>query len=196
MEPAKRVLRDRLRVMRGTRTAQARAEAADAVRDHLLALPSLVSARRVASYLALPTEPSLDSLNAALLKRGMEVLVPVVVDRADPDHVGLDWVALEPGAPTRPGRLGISEPEGARLGADALHDVDLVLAPATAVDHAGHRLGQGGGYYDRLLAGIRAPVCAVVFADELLPEVPHEPHDVPVQLVATEHGIFRVPAAS
>ncbi|RYI99966.1 MAG: 5-formyltetrahydrofolate cyclo-ligase, partial [Actinomycetales bacterium] len=128
-----------------------------------------------------------------LLERGVEVLVPVIVD----DET-LDWVALSPAGTSAThtftsGRLGIREPTGPRLGRGALADVDLVLAPATAVDHAGHRLGQGGGYYDRALAGVRAPVCAVVFADELLPEVPHEPHDVPVQLAVTEQGVFRIP---
>lgn len=188
MEPDKSALRARLRVTRSTRTADERSAAAEAVRDHLLALPSLGSARRVASYLALPTEPSLEPLHEVLLGRGVDVVVPVVVDGES-----LDWVALSPGGISTPGRLGIREPDGRRLGADALADVDLVLAPATAVDHAGHRLGQGGGYYDRVLAGLRAPVCAVVFADELLPEVPHEPHDVPVQLAVTEQGVFRIP---
>lgn len=188
MEPDKSALRARLRVTRSTRPSEERSAAAAAVRDHLLALPSLGSARRVASYLALPDEPSLEPLHEVLLERGIEVVVPVVVD----DRT-LDWVALSPAGSFTTGRLGIREPTGPRLGPGALADVDLVLAPATAVDHAGHRLGQGGGYYDRVLADVRAPVCAVVFADELLPEVPHEPHDVPVQLAVTEQGVFRIP---
>jgi 5-formyltetrahydrofolate cyclo-ligase len=69
----------------------------------------------------------------------------------------------------------------------------LVIAPALAVDHAGWRLGRGAGYFDRALAHARGPICALVYADELLPGVPHEPHDVPVQLVVTEAGMFRVP---
>ena len=70
---------------------------------------------------------------------------------------------------------------------------DVVIVPALAVDHAGYRLGRGAGYYDRALAGVRAPLCALVFSHELLPEVPHEPHDVPVQLAVTPGGVFRVP---
>jgi 5-formyltetrahydrofolate cyclo-ligase len=69
----------------------------------------------------------------------------------------------------------------------------LVIAPALAVDHAGWRLGRGAGYFDRALAHARGTLCAVVYADELLPVVPHEPHDVAVHLVVTEAGIFRVP---
>ncbi|MCO7204816.1 5-formyltetrahydrofolate cyclo-ligase, partial [Microbacterium sp. CnD16-F] len=68
-----------------------------------------------------------------------------------------------------------------------------------AVDHAGRRLGRGAGYYDRALAGLpqrrRPLLVAVVHAEELLAEVPHEPHDLPVDVVVTENGVFRVPEA-
>ena len=64
--------------------------------------------------------------------------------------------------------------------------------PALAVDHAGHRLGRGAGYYDRALTVVTTPLCALVFSDELLPEVPHEAHDVPVHMVVTPQGLFRV----
>ena len=60
-----------------------------------------------------------------------------------------------------------------------------MLAPALAVDATGHRLGQGGGSYDRALARTDAPVLAVVFDDELIAEVPTEPHDRLVSGVLT-----------
>ena len=62
-----------------------------------------------------------------------------------------------------------------------------------AVDHAGNRLGRGAGYYDRALASVTAPVCAVVHANELVESVPNEDHDVQVQMAVTEAGLFRVP---
>jgi 5-formyltetrahydrofolate cyclo-ligase len=89
--------------------------------------------------------------------------------------------------------LGIPEHEGELLGPAALEGCDLLFLPAVAVDHAGHRLGRGAGYYDRALADVRAPLCALVFTHELLPEIPHEPHDVPVQMAVTPDGLFRVP---
>jgi 5-formyltetrahydrofolate cyclo-ligase len=65
--------------------------------------------------------------------------------------------------------------------------------PAHAVDQAGWRLGRGAGYFYRALVHARGPICSMVYADELLPVVPHQDHDVPVDLVVTEAGIFRVP---
>jgi 5-formyltetrahydrofolate cyclo-ligase len=190
--------RGELLARRRARTPQERAEAAEALALHVLAVPLVARARRVACYLSMPSEPGTGPLLAALHQRGVEVLVPVTLT----DHT-LAWVLLEPSAPTTTSSLGIPEPaepteatgrSGSRLGADALLTCSVVLVPALAVDHAGHRLGRGAGYYDRALQDVAVPICALVFADELLPEVPHEPHDVRVQMAVTPAGLFRVPA--
>jgi 5-formyltetrahydrofolate cyclo-ligase len=165
-----------------------RAEAAEAIALHVLAMPLMAGARRIACYLSMPSEPGTAPLLTALHERGVEVVVPISLD----DH-RLDWVVHDPAAPVARTSLGIPEPDGPRLGADALATCSLVVVPALAVDHAGHRLGRGAGYYDRALTDVSAPVCALVFTHELLPEVPHEPHDVPVQLAVTPSGLFRVP---
>lgn len=164
-----------------------RAEAADAIALHLMATPSIVHARRVACYLSMPSEPGTGPALSALAAGGVEVIVPISLD----DHT-LDWVMFDPTAPLSTTDLGIPEPDGERLGAAALATCDVVIVPALAVDHAGQRLGRGAGYYDRALATVTAPICALVFAHELLAEVPHEPHDVAVQLAVTPQGLFRV----
>ncbi|AXT86902.1 5-formyltetrahydrofolate cyclo-ligase [Aeromicrobium sp. A1-2] len=169
-------------------TVGERAEAADAIALQALAVPIVARARRVACYLSMPFEPGTGPLVASLHARGIEVIVPLSLA----DHT-LDWVSYDPEAPIATTGLGIPEPDGDRLGADALLSCDVVIVPALAVDHAGHRLGRGAGYYDRVLAGLRAPACAVVFTHELLAEVPHEAHDVPVQMALTPAGLFRVP---
>ncbi len=159
---------------------------ADAIAAHLLAT-AFVQVDRVACHLSMGTEPGTGPLIAELLKRGVEVLVPVTAE----EH-RLEWVLFDPAAPLRLSSIGVPEPDGPRLGADALADAGFVIVPAMAVDHAGHRLGRGAGYYDRVLADVTAPVCAVVHADELVESVPHEDHDVGVQMAVTESGIFRV----
>jgi 5-formyltetrahydrofolate cyclo-ligase len=172
---------------RAARDATARAEAAEAIAAHLLAEPVVARARRVAAYLSLPSEPGTGPLLDALAARGTEVLLPL--SRTDGT---LDWVRHEPGAPLLPTALGVPQPSGEPLGPDALRGCDVVLVPALAVDVHGRRLGRGAGYYDRALAAVDVPLCALVFADELLDEVPAEPHDVPVQLVATPAGVHHV----
>lgn len=169
-------------------TPAERTEAAEAIALHLLAVPAVARANRVAAYLSMPSEPGTGPVLSGLHDRGIEVLVPISLDDGS-----LDWVRHDPAARVATTGLGIPEPDGVRLGPDALATCDVVILPALAVDHAGHRLGRGAGYYDRALANARAVLCAVVFADELVAALPHEPHDVPVHMAATPAGVFRVP---
>ena len=103
----------------------------------------------------------------------------------------LQWVALRPDTDLVAGPLGIREPVGPALGADELAGLDLMLVPGLAVDRSGRRLGQGGGYYDRVLASVPAHadggpmLVAVLFDDEVLDEVPYEAHDCRVDAVVT-----------
>jgi 5-formyltetrahydrofolate cyclo-ligase len=89
------------------------------------------------------------------------------------------------------GRYGICEPElGEPAGVDA---IGLVIVPALAFDIAGSRLGRGGGFYDRFLSqpGFAAVTCGVALEAQILEDLPHEPHDVPVDLVVTEERTIR-----
>lgn len=180
-------MRTALLARRRAMTGAERAEAAEAIALHVLAMPAVVRARRVACYLSMPSEPGTAPTLAGLHERGIEVVVPVSLPGGT-----LDWAVHDPAGSFTVTPMGIAEPDGPRLGADALAGCDVVLLPALAVDHAGHRLGRGAGYYDRALAATTAPLCAIVFTDELLPEVPHEAHDVPVQMAVTPSGLFRV----
>jgi 5-formyltetrahydrofolate cyclo-ligase len=172
---------------RRARGADELASAAEAIAAHLLAAP-FARVDLVAAHLSMATEPGTGPLLAGLHERGAEIIVPVTA----PHHC-LDWVRWTPGMATVTSSIGVPEPDGDRLGADALARAGLVIVPALAVDLAGHRLGRGAGYYDRALANVRTLRCAVVFADELVPQVPHAVHDVPMDVVVTDAGIFRVP---
>lgn len=183
----KQALRASILQRRAERSDADRAAAAEAIAAHLVGA-AFGQVPTVATYLSMGSEPGTGPLIDALLARGTEVIVPVTV--ADGT---LDWVGYSPDADLAPSALGVPEPAGPRLGPDALSRAKLVIAPALAVDHSGWRLGRGAGYFDRALAHAGGRVCALVYADELLPAVPHEDHDVPVDLVVTEAGIFRVP---
>lgn len=64
---------------------------------------------------------------------------------------------------------------------------DLIIVPGMAFTRGGWRLGYGGGYYDRLLAGEPSiPTLGVCFHALLLDEIPHGPYDLPVGNLVTE----------
>ncbi len=68
----------------------------------------------------------------------------------------------------------------------------LMLLPALAIDHAGYRLGQGGGYYDRYLCTYPGVAAGIVREDAYLPTLPHEGHDQAVTMIITEKQIYKV----
>ena len=82
------------------------------------------------------------------------------------------------------GAYGILEP-----GADCLRvepaEIDLIFVPGTAFDVRGHRIGQGGGYYDRYLNRTRAVRVGVCHDFALLSAVPSEAHDARMDIVVT-----------
>jgi 5-formyltetrahydrofolate cyclo-ligase len=105
-------------------------------------------------------------------------LLPVLLGDDD-----LDWARYD--GELVPGRRGLLEPPGPRLGVAAVATCDVVLVPALRVDRAGYRLGRGGGSYDRALARATGLTVALVHDDEVVDDVPHEAHDVPVRAFAT-----------
>ncbi len=156
-----------------------------------------VGAVAIAAYIAAPGEPDVAGIRAAVRAAGGVVLLPI----PRPDR-SLDW-AQDDGDYRPEGRYPIEVPAGEVIasGAQGLlaRGVQTILVPALAVDESAVRLGQGGGYYDRLFADLArltgvvadgtdrsAPrsaghvrVVAVVRDEEVLPagSVPFEAHD-------------------
>lgn len=128
----------------------------------------------VCAYLPLGAEPGGPGFVDTLTAAGVDVLLPVVPSGPGP----LDWARHDGRLVLGP--LGVHEPAGRRLGADAVADAVLVLVPALAVDRRGIRLGRGGGYYDRTLGRATGVVVAVIGVGELVEGLPTLPHDRPV----------------
>jgi 5-formyltetrahydrofolate cyclo-ligase len=192
VQQEKSLLRTRLRAARSALSAEQRREAGRLIRDALLELPELQMAGTVAAYYSVGAEPDTRGLVFALWKRGTYVLLPLL--RPDGD---LDWASYEGPDSLVPGPRGLREPGEPPRGMEAVARADVVLAPALAVDHAGNRLGRGGGSYDRALArvGPLIPVIALLYDAELLGRVPAEPHDTPVRAaVRPGSGITWLPA--
>jgi 5-formyltetrahydrofolate cyclo-ligase len=188
----KALLRTRLGKARSARTPDDRREAGRLIRDALLSMPELQMAGTVAAYYSVGTEPDTRGLVYAMWKRGTYVLLPLLKPDGD-----LDWASYEGPDSLVTGPRGLQEPTETPRGPDAIARADVVLVPALAVDHAGNRLGRGGGSYDRALArvGPLIPVIALLYDAELLSHLPAESHDTPVRaVVRPEAGITWLPA--
>ena len=181
---AKARLRAEMRSRRAGLSPAAVAEAGAAVARRLEELPAIAGARRVAAYRAVRGEIPLDGLLDG--PRREVFTVPRVVGDA------LEFVAWREGQSFARGSFGIPEPADGEV--VALADHDAVLVPLTAFDGRCHRLGQGGGFYDRALAslpsgGPRPAAVGVAYSFQQVDRVPQDRWDVPLDAVATDAGI-------
>lgn len=189
MSEAKTALRDQLLTARNRLSLVEVGEAAAAIAGHLLVNPDVRRAATVAAYVSIGTEPGTGLLLDSLREAGKRIILPVLL----PDN-DLDWAVYTGADALAPAPRGLLEPRGPRLGPDAVATADVVLCPGVAVDRAGHRLGRGGGSYDRALARVPAGtfVCTLLYEDEVLEAVPVAEHDRPVDAVATPAGVTRL----
>lgn len=181
----KAALRQEIQARRQVRTVENRTTAAAAVAAALLT--GLAGTRTFAAYVPDETEPGYGRLPAVYTQLGARVLLPVVPAEGHE----LAW-AVDTGR-LAPGRFGLLEPVGPRLGATAIGAADVVVVPALAVARDGVRLGRGGGFYDRALRHARpgATLVAVVFDEEFADRLPAEEHDLRVHAVVTPSGGWR-----
>ncbi len=119
---------------------------------------------------------------------GAQAALPAVVAKQGPLEFRQWW----PGAPMSPGVYAIPVPDGTpRV------EPDAAIVPLNGFDEHGYRLGYGGGYFDRTLSAMQPPPLAIGVGYELarLPTIFPQPHDIPMDFVVTEAGIYAVATA-
>jgi 5-formyltetrahydrofolate cyclo-ligase len=149
------------------------------------AIPGFLGAKVLGLYAPFPTEVDVDPIANRALARGVRLAYPRVI-------LGERKLAYAEGAPGRlvPGELGTLQPPPDAPEV-ALADIDCVIVPGVGFAADGHRLGRGGGHYDATLAAMpRALRVGVAFDLQVVPEVPREPHDEPLDVVATDQRVL------
>jgi 5-formyltetrahydrofolate cyclo-ligase len=191
LREAKRAMRDRILRARDSLPAEARAHASAAIVTALAAREDFRAARAVLLSLSFRSEWETRPLLEAALALGKIVGAP----RVDPIKRMLETYAIsDPGRDLESGFLGIHEPLP-HCPPLALDAIDWVLVPGVAFDTHGHRIGYGGGYYDRLLPLLRSDARRIAGAFELqvVEQVPAAVHDLRVDAVVTERRTMEAP---
>ena len=147
------------------------------------AFPGLVSTRLAFCW---PMHGEYDArpLLQGLRGRGAVTALPVIVAPGRP----LEFRAWHPDIALAPGPLGIPYPEAS----EAIVPT-VILVPMIGWDAAGHRLGYGGGYFDRTLATLDPRPTSIGVGYELsrIATIHPQPWDIPMDWVVTERGVYR-----
>jgi 5-formyltetrahydrofolate cyclo-ligase len=162
------------------RKALARADFAGLIARHAEAL-DIKRGSVVGAYHAMPDEADPSLLLARLVEMGAHIAFPRVAAKAMP----LEYHLVPDGEVLAPGHYGIPEPMAHWPAVTPV----LLLVPLLAFDPRGHRLGYGGGFYDRTLAALNVPAIGIAYAGQEVAALPHEPHDIALDGVLTEHGL-------
>ena len=185
LQQSKNDLRQQAFARRDALDASKRAAAAQALARHVTRFevgPGCI----VAGFSAIRTEIDPSALMDALHARGAALALPVAVGRGQP----LVFRAWTKDTVLVRGLYGILEPSS-----DAEEvEPDIVLVPLAAFDRRGHRLGYGGGYYDRTLQKLRRSkrimAAGLAFSVQEIDELPADAHDEPLDLVLTERDVI------
>jgi 5-formyltetrahydrofolate cyclo-ligase len=183
MTISKTELRNETRAHRAD-LARAHPDFAHAVIAHVGAL-SIADNSVVGGYVAIHDEADPHLILQQLVLQNCTLAYPRVVTKAEP----LAFHRWAPGREWRNGAYGILEPAKDW----PLAYPKILLVPLLAFDSNGHRLGYGGGYYDRTLDFLRANstvrAIGVAYAGQEVAELPREAHDHPLDAVITENGV-------
>lgn len=174
----KKTLRQSIRTAKKQHTPEELRQQSEAVLCKLANHPRFRQAERVMLYASLPDEVQTLTFIEEWRHRKTLILPTVVGDDIIPVELADDTVFAE-------GDFHIPEPQNHPY----TGCFDLIVVPGMAFDNEGHRLGRGRGYYDRFLAQHpHAYTIGLCFDFQLVPEVPSEPHDRPIDEILSYGG--------
>ncbi len=187
---SKSAIRKNIIALRGQLSPGARAAHSAAITERLLQLPEYRQAGAVLGYMNFGAEFASELWIKQVLAEGKKLALPRV--NRHTNQLDLYWVDdLE--NQLVPGLWGISEPAVERCERLAsLNEVEFALLPGVAFTRDGARLGYGGGFYDKLLAGMnhKPALVAAAFSLQIVEHIPQETTDVKVGWIITEQEII------
>ena len=160
-----------------------------AILERVLGLRQYRQASLIHSYIS-SKENEVDTreLIEISLEQGKRVVVPVL----EQGKKTMAHALIESLNELVAGPWGLVQPDPAK--ANWLEEqavIDLVVVPGIAFDRRGHRIGFGGGYYDRFLADLQAVKLGLCYDDLVLQEIPNESHDVPMDIVVAQTATYQ-----
>ncbi len=162
------------------------------ITEQLRNQPIYKRSKSIAAYLAADGEIDAEHLIYHAWRSHKQVYLPVLSPFAD----RLYFAPFKPGCKIKYNRFNIAEPDVHPRDWKKASQLDLILMPLVGFDNEGNRLGMGGGFYDRSLAFTRyhstphrPSLVGLAHQLQQVGQLPHQPHDVPMQMIVTERMV-------
>lgn len=161
--------------------------------ETLVALPVFREKTHFFIYCSYQSEVETTRLFSRCLEEGKTVSVPLTV----PEQLQLQAITItDPSVDLSPGYKGIPEPISSlterRVNPQS---IEVAIIPGAVFDRTGHRLGYGGGYYDRFLAQAapQAIRIGLAYSQQVVSRIPGQPHDIPMDILVTDREVLSWP---
>ncbi|NPC93313.1 5-formyltetrahydrofolate cyclo-ligase [Bacillus sp. WMMC1349] len=178
----KRFLRNTMRSKLEQLTDQEFQEKAEAIHQALFQSKawkeSSVIALTISRKLEIPTKP--------IIKRAWQEGKVVCIPKCFPETHDMHFRCFKNENELEVVYFGLLEPIMNKTELVSQEDIDFILVPGICFDRNGYRIGYGGGYYDRYLSSYRKKTASLAFQCQMIDQVPHEKHDIPVDQIFTE----------
>lgn len=192
----KDLLRTRLAAIRQEIPPTDRILAEAAIYHKLFSLKEWQAASLIAGYISVRSEIDLTPIWQAAAAQGKHYALPCTLSDAKQGQMIFRKTEGYRPDTLHPARFGIPEPgECSPPVTQADWKNALMIVPGLSFDDQGFRIGYGGGYYDRFLANLRRQgvtftTVGLFFSACHTPSLPHEPHDIPVDVIINERRII------
>ncbi len=186
-------LRSLIRKKRNQLASDVQFQASQELIERISSLPEIQTSQKIALYLSTDGELDTHPLIEWLWSQGKHIYLPVLHPFSSGHLLFLNYVQ---NTPMTYNKFGIVEPKLNQMGICPVKELDLIFTPLVAFDSYGHRLGMGGGYYDRTLepwfaTGKGAMPVGIAHDCQYVDELPTEKWDIPLPKIVTPNKIWQ-----
>ena len=193
MAQTRQQFRQTIRQHRQQLSSQEQQQAAKQLMQQCQSLPEVATSQHIALYLANDGEIDTMPLITWLWQQGKHVYLPILHPFSE-GH--LLFLHFDTNTPMTKNKFRIQEPKLDQTKIKPVNQLDLVFTPLVGFDSHGHRLGMGGGYYDRTFArwfetGIGPTPIGLAHNCQHVAQLPTESWDVPLPKIVTPQRIWQ-----
>lgn len=187
---SKKDLRKKVLNIRNNMNKKDVCEKSNAIINKVIKLDEYKNSKTVFIYMDFNNEVQTLDLIQRMLKEGKRVFVPYT-DSINVKLIPSELTDLE--KDLQKSNFGYLEPKKETIKEISIDKIDLIIVPGVVFDISLNRIGFGKGYYDRILCQKRKDTKAIAIAYEfqVLDEVPHEEHDIKMDMIVTESNIYK-----